>query len=87
MNDNTNLPEINETELKPQYNFYFRCRACDAMLNHNSYNVKSGIQESPYCSKCSSSAFDTSDSARDYEHQAVSDLFLGSNGGYENNFE
>lgn len=72
---------------KPKYNFYFRCRACDAMLNHNSYNVRQGIQESPYCAKCSSYAFDTSDSDREYEHQAVSDLFIGSSGYYENSFD
>lgn len=87
MNDNTNIVESIDSSLKPKYNFYFRCRACDAMLNHNSFNVKNGIQESPYCSKCASSAFDTSDSAREYEHQVVSDLFIGSSGGYENNFD
>lgn len=72
---------------KPKYIFYFRCKACDAILNHNSHNVKNGIQESPYCSKCASYAFDTSDSDREYEHQSVSDLFLGSSGFYENSFD
>lgn len=72
---------------KPKYNFYFRCRACDAVLNHNSYNVRNGIQESPYCARCSAYAFDTSDSDREYEHQAVSDLFIGTSGTYENNFD
>jgi hypothetical protein len=84
LQDGIDLPQ---TETKPKYNFYFRCRACDSMLNHNSYNVKNGIQESPYCSKCSSYAFDTSDSDREYEHQAVSDLYLGNSGGYENSFD
>ncbi len=77
-NNNNNLQEVSsETAtkpIKPKYEFYFRCKACDAILNHNSYNVKNGIQESPYCSKCSASAFDTSDSDREYEHQSVSDL-------------
>lgn len=63
---------------QPSYVFYFRCRACDTILNHNSYNVKNGIQESPYCSKCSASAFDTSDSSREYEHQMLSDLGISS---------
>lgn len=80
-NDNPNnndFIDLNKAKLTPKYEFYFRCRACDAILNHNSYNVKNGIQESPYCSRCSAFAFDTSDSDREYEHQGISDLTFGS---------
>lgn len=87
MKDTDNGSVIEQPKQKPKYNFYFRCRACDSILNHNSYNVSNGIQESPYCSKCAASAFDTSDSDRQYEHQEVTDLFIGSTGSYENNFD
>ncbi|QQV91934.1 hypothetical protein EPNKCIFM_00028 [Klebsiella phage KP13-16] len=65
---------------KPTYNFYFRCKACDAPLNHNSYNVKNGINESPYCSRCASYSFDNSNSDREYEHQYLSELDFSGNG-------
>lgn len=86
-NIDENLEDLIDPIKKPKYNFYFRCKACDSILNHNSYNVKNGIQESPYCSRCASNSFDTSDSDREYEHQAISDLFLNSTGSYESNFE
>lgn len=69
---------------KPTYQFYFRCKACDSILNHNSYNVKNGIQESPYCSKCAGYSFDSSQSDKEYEHQYVTEMFsLDSSGNFD----
>ena len=55
--------------------FYTRCKACDAPLNRRSIGVKEGIQESPYCSRCSSLAFDTSEE-HEYEQGYLTDIDL-----------
>lgn len=66
-------------QIKPQFKFYFHCEACGASLsNRRSTNVKNGIVESPYCSKCYSAPYDTSSTDRDYEHQVICDM-IGSN--------
>lgn len=72
---------------QPTFEFYFRCKCCNCVLNHNSYNVKNGIQESPYCSKCSSVSFDSSGSEREYEHQYLSDLNLVGFTSYSDDYE
>lgn len=65
-----------------KYNFYFRCLCCNAALTRTSHKVKDGIQESPYCSKCSSFSFDTSPE-KEYHHQSVSDGFMSPQVRYE----
>lgn len=64
----------------PKFKFYFHCEACGASLsNRLSTNVKNGIIESPYCSRCSSAGYDTSSTDREYDHQALCDMLGSSN--------
>lgn len=58
-----------------KYSFWTRCKCCNTPLDRRSVDVSKGINESPYCSYCSSAAFDTSDS-HDYEHGYLNDLNL-----------